>query len=39
MTRFLKMVSPVMKVNKILVVKCEEDTLNYPNYENMKLAN
>ncbi|SFG22516.1 glycosyltransferase family 2 protein [Streptococcus equinus] len=38
MTRFFENGFSVGAVNKILVVKCEEDTLNYPNYENMKLA-
>lgn len=38
MARFFENEFNICSVNKVLVVKCEEDTMNVPNYERMKLA-
>lgn len=38
MARFFENKFNICSVNKVLVVKCEEDVMNVPNYERMKLA-
>lgn len=38
MARFFEKKFNICSVKNVLVVKCEEDTINIPNYEKMKLA-